>query len=310
MLVQQMKWQKLGLVYGPDGSLPWAQHSALQPTPILVGDDTIRVFVGHRDAEGVGRVSFVDLSADDPTRVLQTPKSPVLDIGTPGCFDEKGVIPCAIARYGKYLRLYYAGYMCPASVRFIAFSGMAVSADNGATFKRFSRVPVLERTETEPLFRAIHSIFEENGVWRIWYGAGERFVQGEKKTLPEYNIRYMESADGISFPASGRTVIDIEGAEHRVGRPYVCRWHDRSYRMFYGYGSEENPYRLGLAHSADGNSWTRCDAALGLEPSLTGWDSEMIAYPSVITTRAGTFIFYNGNAYGRDGFGVAALKAG
>jgi hypothetical protein len=34
----------------------------------------------------------------------------------------------------------------------------------------------------------------------------------------------------------------------------------------------------------------------------------MMAYPAAVTTPAGTFLFYNGNGYGREGFGVAVLR--
>jgi hypothetical protein len=200
--------------------------------------------------------------------------------------------------------------MCPTRVRFIAFSGAAESSDNGVTFTRLSRVPIVDRTNTEPLFRAIHSILIEDGRWRIWYGAGDQFVKGRDKTLPQYNIRYMESENGIDFPSTGLVALDIKEGEHRVGRPNVLKCSNGKYLMFYGYGSESEPYKLGLAESADGHSWVRCDERLGLELSSSGWDSEMMAYPSVIQTLSGTYLFYNGNSYGSTGFGVAVLKSG
>jgi hypothetical protein len=285
-------------------------HSAIQPTPILLSEGVIRVFIGVRDASGVGRVSYVDLCADNPTKVLGEARYPVLDVGDPGCFDENGVIPCAVVSVGNKLRMYYAGYMCPTHVRFIAFSGVAESSDGGESFTRLNRVPVLDRTNSEPLFRAAHSILIEDGRWRVWYGAGDSFIKGKDKTLPRYNIRYMESVNGIDFPRTGRVVLDIKEDEHRVGRPNVFKCADGRYLMFYGYGSEAEPYKLGLAESTDGFSWERCDDRLGLDLSESGWDSEMMAYPSVIQTRSGTFLFYNGNSYGRAGFGVAVLKSG
>ena len=42
-----MKWEKMGLICGPDGGLEWAKNSALQPTPHLRSEErTIRVFAG------------------------------------------------------------------------------------------------------------------------------------------------------------------------------------------------------------------------------------------------------------------------
>jgi hypothetical protein len=303
-----MKWKKLGFVWGPDGSHAKMVHSALQPTPVLLNEDVIRVYFGVRDDSGVSRVSYVDLSANDPTEVLGIASSPALNIGEPGCFDENGVVPCAVIRLANKLRLYYAGYMCPMHARFIAFSGVAESDDGGNTFKRLARVPIIDRTDNEPLFRVIHSIIIENGRWRAWYGAGGKFITGASKTLPAYNIRYMESCDGMKFPNYGEVVLDLKGSEYRVGRPNVFKSKTAGYIMFYGYGSEAAPYKLGFAESRDGYSWVRNDGDIGLNLSKSGWDSEMMAYPAVIETRSGTYLFYNGNSYGRAGFGAALLE--
>jgi hypothetical protein len=44
-----------------------------------------------------------------------------------------------------------------------------------------------------------------------------------------------------------------------------------------------------------------------MDVSETGWDSEMICYAAVITTKYGTTMFYNGNRNGETGFGCAVL---
>lgn len=303
-----MKWIKKGLVYGLDGSLgPWAQNSALQPTPIVMDETRIRVYVGMRDAEGVGRVGYVDVDADDPKNVLDVSSRPALDIGLPGTFDENGVVPTAIVRRDGGLFLYYAGYQLGRKIRFNVFCGLAVSEDDGRTFRRISRVPVLDRTDGELYFRVIHSILYEKDVWRVWYGAGSAFRMEGSRSLPEYNVRYMESKDGIHFPAEGRICVDMAGpAEHRIGRPYVVR-KNNAYRMFYGAATVKDNYRLGFADSSDGLAWSRRDSEMGLDLSPTGWDSEMTCYPSVVTVKDKTYLFYNGNRYGYDGFGYAEL---
>jgi hypothetical protein len=50
------------------------------------------------------------------------------------------------------------------------------------------------------------------------------------------------------------------------------------------------------------------DDRIGIDVSSTGWDSEMICYPAVITVKGRTFLFYNGNNNGETGFGVAELS--
>jgi hypothetical protein len=303
-----MLWAKKGLIYAQDGTRDWAKHSVLQPTPLVRPDGRIRLYAGFRDAAGVGRVGYVDVAADDPSRVLGVSERPVLDIGAPGAFDDNGVVPTAIVRHEDKVYLYYAGYQLGTRVRFLAFGGRAVSTDGGETFVRHGTVPVMDRTDEELCFRVAHTVRVEGDVWRVWYGGGSEWISGTNKTLPVYDIRYMESTDGVTFPSRGRACLPTAGGdEYRIGRPFVIR-HDDLYRMFYCAGSQRRGYRLGYAESADGLRWDRKDDELrGLDVSASGWDSQMVAFPSVVTCGARTYLFYNGNNYGESGVGYAEL---
>lgn len=288
-------WVKKGLIY---------RRPALQPTPLVRPDCTIRIFAGFRDRSGVSRIGYIDVSGKNPAQVLAVSKKPILDVGAPGAFDDNGVVPCAIVVRDKKYYLYYAGYQRGQHVRFLAFSGLAVSRDSGNSFTRYANVPILERTHDEYLFRAIHSIMYEKGKWRVWYGAGNHFVRGKNKTLPVYDIRYMESPDGIHFPKTGKTVIGVQKNEYRVGRPYVIKKNQR-YEMFFGYSTKKIPYRLTYAASGDGIHWRRDDSAFGLTYAKGDFDSTMSAYPAVVTVGGNTYLFYNGNEYGKMGIGYA-----
>ncbi|MCF6736321.1 hypothetical protein [Blastococcus sp. KM273129] len=304
-----MQWDKLGLVWTAPAES--RRTGALQPTPLLLGD-RIRVFTGCRDAAGASSVWWVDLDADDPTRVLGEARTPALTAGTPGTFDAAGVVPCAVTVVDGTVRLYYAGYQPPGSAqeRFRVFSGVATApATDTASFTRLRDQPLLRTSPDERLFRVVHSVARlDDGSWRCWYGAGHEFRQGRTKLLPVYDIRQMSSPDGLDFPDAGDVAVPLGSPrEHRVGRPFVVP-HEQGWRMFFGAGTEETTYRLTFADSADGVTWRRHDGLLGLDVAPAGWDSEMVAYPAVVTTGAGTFLLYNGNGYGRDGFGVAVLR--
>jgi len=300
-----MKWEKKGLIYSPPFDGSWKDNSALQPTAIIF-DETIRVFLCFRDKEGIGRIGFVDVDANNPSNIIGISDKPVLDIGNDGSFDDNGVAPTAITRLNNKIFLFYAGYQLPKKVRFIAFGGLAISEDNGNTFKRYSQTPVFERSAEAVLFRVPHTVLYENDKWKFWYGGGSKYIEGSNKTLPVYNIRYLEADDPYHIPSSGIEILDTQNDEHRVGRPNVIKC-STSYKMFFGYGSDKNPYQLGYAESIDGKIWVRKDNELGLRLSSNGWDSEMMAYPCVIEHKGKTFMFYNGNEYGRYGFGYAEL---
>lgn len=302
-----MKWVRKGLIYGPTGDSWWAQRWALQPTPWLRGDGTIRVFVGLRTHEGVSRVGYVDVNAENPSEVISVSREPVLDIGEPGAFDENGVVPCAVVERDGKLFLYYAGYQLGQKVKFFAFGGLAVSTDGGESFARCSRVPITDRTDDAIFFRVIHSLLPEGGVWRAWYGGGGHYTLKDGQQLPNYNIRHAIAKDGIHLSADFSVCIEPQGDEYRVGRPHVIK-HGGVYRMFFGAGTPDVRYRLAYAESQDGINWTRKDDAIGLTGPAQPWESEMQAYPSTVMYKDKVYLLYNGNNYGEDGFGYAELE--
>ena len=67
-------------------------------------------------------------------------------------------------------------------------------------------------------------------------------------------------------------------------------------------------YSLGYAESLDGIQWKRLDSEVGIGTSPSGWDSEMIEYPFVFDHAGGRYMLYNGNGYGKTGFGLAVLE--
>ena len=48
--------------------------------------------------------------------------------------------------------------------------------------------------------------------------------------------------------------------------------------------------------------------AVGIDVSKNGWDSEMICYPYVFDHKGKRYMLYNGNGYGKTGFGLAVLE--
>ena len=63
------------------------------------------------------------------------------------------------------------------------------------------------------------------------------------------------------------------------------------------------PSRLRLV-AATCDRWTRDDAAGGHRRVAVGLGSEMLCYPHVFWCDGHAYMLYNGNAFGRHGFGV------
>jgi hypothetical protein len=274
----------------------------------VVGDDVLRVFVAFLDDEMVGRVGFVDVAADDPTRVLEVSERPALETGEPGMFDDSGVNPLCVLRRDGRVWLYYMGWQRTARVPYLLFTGLAHSDDDGRSFRRHAPVPVFDRSAAEPVMRSGAFVLPaEGGGLRAWYSAAGGWVEADGRTRPSYGLRYAESADGLTWPGEGAVCLEpARPDEYGLARPFVLDDGDRL-RMWFSVRSHSRGYRLGYAESADGIAWERRDELAGIDVSSDGWDSEMVHSCWVQPTRHGTYLFYNGNNYGETGFGVAAL---
>jgi hypothetical protein len=299
-----MQWEKLGLVYVPDGRHAWARSHAMIPTPLWISDRVLRLYLGHLDEASVGRVGYIDVAASDPTQLLNIGERPVLDIGAPGMFDDNGAVPSCIVPVGNELRLYYSGFQLQTKIPYTIFAGLAIGNHADGPFERRSQAPVLDRTADELYFRASPFVLNDGGKWRMWYFGGSDWIPTDRKALPSYGLWHIESDDGLSWPGPAvKCLVPNRPDEIGFGRPFVVP-DGSTYRMWYSVRSISG-YRLGYATSRDGLHWTREDAHAGITCSPSGWDSEMICYAAVVPTVGRWLMFYNGNSYGRTGVGVA-----
>jgi hypothetical protein len=302
-----MKWEKRGLIYAPAGDAWWARSYAHLPTVDVLDDETIRVYFASLDERQFGRIGYVDLDSSEPKRILHIATTPVLDIGEPGTFDDSGVNPsCVVSLDGKKY-MYYIGWQRCERVPYMLFAGLAI-AEDGKTYRKISRVPILDRTAREPFLRSATAIVVDGEILKCWYVSGQKWTRVGEKLYPSYVVRYAESRDGIRWASNDHVSIGFRNEDELgFGRPWVIK-EDGIYKMWYSIRSRRLAYRLGYAESEDGVGWVRKDDEVGIECSDAGWDSEMICYPCVIDIAGARYMFYNGNRHGATGFGYAVLK--
>jgi predicted GH43/DUF377 family glycosyl hydrolase len=304
-----MKWEKRGLIYYPPFDGSWKDNSALTPTPLLITEDLLRVYCGFMDKLGVSRIGYVDIDPNNPTKIQKISNKPVLDIGQPGNFDDNGVILGDVIRVGNQIFMYYVGFQIVNKVKFLAFTGLAKSEDNGCTFVRVQNTPILDRCKNSTFFNAIHSVHYESGKFKFWLGAGSSWQSIGKKYYPSYNVKYVESENGENFTSRSKDCLSFSRREeYRIGRPRV--WKDAScYKMIFTWGDIHGNYQMGYGESNDGVCWDRKDGKLNFLPSDgSNWDSESVSYGAPAFTNGETLMFYNGNNMGYDGFGLATLE--
>lgn len=298
-----MGWEKRGLLLPAPPPVAWAASHAALPVPRVARGDEAEVYFSSRDEQGRSHIGRARLPPDlDGEPVFDA--QPVLAPGALGAFDDSGVTTGCLVEHAGAFHLYYSGWTRGETVPFYFFVGCARSTDGGTTFERVSWAPVLERNEVDPYLTASPWILVENGLWRMWYVSGTGWEKRDGAPRHRYHIKYAESDDGIAWRREGRVCIDYSRAdEYAIARPTVVRDSD-CYRMWYC--TRGSTYRLGYAESPDGLTWERRDEAAGVEPSLSGWDSEMVCYPALHEARGRRYLLYNGNGYGSTGIGYAA----
>ena len=302
----RMRWRKKGLIYCPDGSIDWMNNSVLTPQPFLLNEEVIRIYASFRDTNGVGRIGYIDVEAKNPRHIIKISDKPVLDIGVPGTFNDNGLILGDVLRIKDEIYMYYVAFQLVDKIKFYAFSGLAISKDNGESFEHYSKVPVMDRSEEGIYGRCIHSVIWEENKFRIWYSVIYGWEYINNTPYPAYDIKYIESDDGIHIGVMGVQCLKCGEDEYRIGRPKV-RHINGMYEMRYTSDSYSKEYKAGYAESVDGVNWVRKDSYLPLEASTEGWDSQMACYPVVLETKYGVYMFYDGNGMGKSGFGYAEL---
>jgi hypothetical protein len=301
-----MRWKRLGKVFEPCGERPWMQTHAAVPVAEPLQGDLFKVYFSSRDAQGRSHTGFVVIDLRRPDVVLELSAAPVLSPGELGAFDDSGAMATWLVRHEGRSLLYYIGWNLGVTVPFRNAIGLAV-ARNGVDFVRVARGPIVDRTLDEPHFCASCCVVAEPQVWRMWYLSCTGWSLQAGKPMHHYHIKYAESDDGIHWRRHGKVAIDYrDDHETAISRPSVVHDADR-WRMWY---SCRGPaYRIGYAESDDGRAWRRLDHRAGLDVAASGWDSEMIEYPFVFDHGGQRFMLYNGNGYGRSGFGLAVQEA-
>lgn len=299
-----MQWLKLGRLFEPKAQAPWMESHAALPWPVHVTADRFRVYCAGRDAHGRSQVGLVELDLFERSPPVLVRQEPVLALGPLGAFDDSGVMNACFVQCDGRVLLYYVGMTTGATVPFRSFTGLARSSD-GLRFERVSAAPILERNDVDPYLTAASFVLRDNQVWHMWYTSGVRWTIEDGRPKHYYHIKYAVSADGVVWDRRGTICIDFAQGEYAIARPFVIR-EEGLFKMWYSYRGSS--YRIGYAESGDGITWQRKDDEAGLDVSAGGWDSEMVCYASVFDHAGERFMLYNGNGYGRTGFGLARLR--
>jgi hypothetical protein len=317
-----MRWRKLGRIFDPtEHALGNNCVGFAQSPQALVLDGLVRFYFSTRaidpaNGKHLSHVAFVEFKRNlrDIVRVSQ---HTVLSLGGLGCFDEHGIFPMSVLPCRGLVYGYTCGWSRRISVSIETAIGLAISRDGGETFSREGDGPILSASLQEPFLvgdgyvRIVGSIFH---MWYIFGTAWKTFAPGSPPDRV-YKIAHATSHDGRSWiKEEGRQIVaDRLGPDESQALPSVVQI-DGRFHMFFCYRHSSDfrrnrarAYRIGHAYSEDLVTWVRDDIPV-IDCTPGDWDADMLCYPNVFHCDGQVYLAYNGNEFGRHGFGLAVLE--
>ncbi len=317
-----MKWKKLGKIFDPTKfDLPGDCFEFAQSPQTLVFDDFVRIYFSTRKKESDGKflshIAFIEMDKG-LKEIIRVSGNTVIPLGGLGAFDEHGIFPINPLRVQDKIYAYTCGWSRRVSVSVETSTGLAISNDGGISFEKVGTGPVLSSSLHEPMLVGDSFVQFYDEQFHMWYIFGKKWIEASRNEPPArvYKIAHAVSANGIDWKKEeGKQIVsDVLNENECQALPTVIKI-GNTYHMYFCFRQatdfRTNPargYRIGYAFSTDLLNWTRDDEKGGFRISTEGWDSEMNCYPHIFSCDDKVYLLYNGNQFGKYGFGIAELQ--
>jgi hypothetical protein len=298
------------LLISPNSEVSWCSQSTGPSFFRIKSKSRIEAFITGRDSDGISRIGLADIHIldDGSLKLVKIAKDPVFDIGESGCFDENGVsYPWLLSHEDKEY-MFYVGWVAGGKNRFQNFLGLAVRDGEDELFRRVSKAPIIDRSSEEPYGIGSCCVMRGKKKWLMLYTSFLPWRQDNNKSpehphsQPSYNIKYAVSEDLIHWERSNKSVLEFENGEHIHGKPVLTQKENGDLNLYFSVRGEA--YRVGYA---EGCSIHNLERKANLVFEGEKWMSKTQEYAFPLRNGQRTYLFFNGNGYGRSGLGYAIL---
>ena len=304
-------WKKKGLIYSCDFyGTGYAQDAFID----ILDDNTWRIYYSTRTKDVISLPYCIDVEAGNPCNILKVHDKPLFMPGKTGTFDETGITMTSIVNVGNDKYIYYCGWNKRVSFPYTLSIGLAIVKNNSTVIERMFDGPIMDRSIYNPIGVSAPCVIIDEGIFKMWYITFTEWKEYNGRMEPIFVVKYATSKDGITWNTSTKNCLNSRYDGESFARPWVMK-DNGIYKMWFsprgpvGYrGKEGQHYMLDYAESNDGENWERKPNKFNLTTSKEGWDSEMIEYASVIKHNELYYMLYNGNNFGKTGFGYSKLS--
>jgi hypothetical protein len=296
------KWKKLGKTYSLESNGKDLLTHTANPLAVHLHDDVFRVFFSGRNKENKSSVGFVDI--DLLTREIKDiSEGTVFKYGNNNSFYSHGVSIGNIYKIANKDYMLFMGWQIRDNTHWRGDIGR-LHLENNTHLTLEPKESFIQCDDEDKISLSYPWVMFDEGIYKMWYGSTDDWTSSNGEMI--HVIKYATSKDGDKWDKHGLAIPFEIGVAQAFSRPTVIKDKD-IYDMWFSYRSGDGTkYRIGYAQSHDGLKWERKES--GIDVSKSGWDSEMICYPFVFEHKGETYMLYNGNDYGKTGFGLAVLE--
>jgi len=301
-------WQRKGRLHTCDYfGTGYAQDAFIDP----LNDRLWRIYFSTRTKDVISYPFYIDVEAGNPENKIFVSNKPLFEPGRRGTFDDNGITMTSIVPIDEHRKyLYYCGWNRKISVSYSLSIGCVEVIDD-QEYRKIFEGPIMERSVYDPIGVSAPMVIRENGKFLMWYISFISWDKFHGKYEPCYVVKRAISDNGLDWKCDHHICIDSEYPGEAIGRPWVIK-DEGFYKMWFStrgiekYRTKDGQhYMIGYAESSDGINWTRQPDKFDFPKAEKGWDSEMLEYASVKRFGDKYFMLYNGNEFGKTGFGYA-----
>ncbi|MFW2352996.1 hypothetical protein [Aliarcobacter butzleri] len=299
-----MNWKKLGQIYKCNPIDQYLISHASNPMAIHLKDDIYRIFFSGRNKENKSSVGYVDINIIEKI-VLSTCKEVVIKYGDEDSFYSHGISIGNMYKVQDKNYIQFMAWQIRNGGHWRGDIGRLELNDKLDSLKLNPNSVYIGCNEEDKVSLSYSWIMKDEGIYKMWYGSTIDWSSQNGEMV--HVIKYAISSDGENWEKKGLAIPYEIGIAQAFSRPTVLK-DNQGFHMWFSYRSGDGTkYRIGYAHSLDGITWNRKKDS-GIDVSESDWDSEMICYPFVFEHKDKTYMLYNGNDYGKEGFGLAILE--
>ncbi|NIY94213.1 hypothetical protein [Vibrio diazotrophicus] len=306
-----MRWKKLGKVYNiPDESIsPYGLSHCSNPRAIKISDDLLRVYYCSRNWCNKSSVFAIDIDINT-FEVKQNHRTPILTYGDEETFYSDGISLGGFYNINDELYITFMGWKTPPGQHWYGQIGRAVVTDDFnllITEDLMEPMVPLDDIDSVSLSYPCVNILSD-GSYEMWYGTTKSW-QSHANSEMVHILKRAISSDGRHWDKTNEVIPYSEGVAQAFSSP-TCIQIGNTLHMWFSYRSGTGEkYRIGHSYKNNDGDWILDldNSGIDVSDDPNSWESEMLCYPFVFECDGEIYMLYNGNQYGKSGFGIAKL---